>query len=101
MPCYYTGSAEGDAKLAYQEATEALTEVTSLLCELCAYVEAGGGRGTLPERVQEWWEKHQRIDAKRKREEWTRLQQQIFDNEKQRQRRRLELLAELDALDEQ
>jgi hypothetical protein len=65
MPCYYTGTAEGDAKLQRNEANKALTKVTRLLCRLCRHHDKYSLLDMPPE-VRKWWKKHQMIDNKRK-----------------------------------
>lgn len=70
MPCYATGSAEGDAQLSAQEARKEATKVTALLCMLCQEVEEYGcvDEIFLPTPVRAWWKKHKKIDQiKRKK----------------------------------
>ena len=71
MPCYYTGSAEGDARLAAEETRERLgkeiTNRTRLLCSICQTAEEA--KLTLPKDVQTWWNKHKKVDKKRKEKE--------------------------------
>jgi len=62
MPCFYTGSAEGDARLAASEAREALTSITQLLCETCR--QADKNHYTLPAETQKWWNEHKTLDRK-------------------------------------
>lgn len=73
MPCHYTGSAEGDARLAADEARKALTEVTQLLCSTIRTVEdhwiSGGEEVNLPKEVKAWWKKHEKIDEARRKKE--------------------------------
>jgi hypothetical protein len=69
MPCYYTGSKEGDAALAYEESvkslTKKITKLTRLLCKTCEHIEHL--EVTFPsEEIENWWEKHKKTDAKRK-----------------------------------
>lgn len=66
MPCYMTGSAVGDARLAASEARQEAQEVTRHLCAVCELLEQSGV--ALPVSVAPWWERHKQIDAKRKRE---------------------------------
>ena len=73
MPCFYTGSAEGDARYAADEASKRaakykkeLDRLTDLLCK------AGRARhnGIVPPvEVRKWWAEHRCQDAKRG-EEW-------------------------------
>jgi hypothetical protein len=75
MPCYYTGSAEGDARLAAEEAQTALTNVTQMLCALMTLIETHHDylMPDVPSNVRIWWDRHKEIDkkreAQRKREE--------------------------------
>jgi hypothetical protein len=64
MPCYVTGSAEGDAELAAADAIKELTKVTRLLCLVCK--EAEKNNGELPKSVWDWWEKHSKQDKANK-----------------------------------
>ena len=64
MPCYYTGTAEGDARLAAQEATTELTEVTRLLCKAMKVVERERLLKSMPDDVRDWWREHKVIDRK-------------------------------------
>ncbi len=69
MPCYYTGSAEGDAQLAHdadhKKLTEIITGLTQHLCALCQHCE-DKGLEIKPARVAKWWEKHKEVDKRRK-----------------------------------
>lgn len=75
MPCYYTGSAEGDRALALEEAekenTAIITELTQMLCstltEMEGHLEPEQVEAILSKRTQTWWRKHKKIDAKRNR----------------------------------
>lgn len=64
MPCYFTGTAEGDRALEAQEAQENLTRVTRLLCIACKYIDSQNL--PIPEKIQNWWKKHKKIDKKTK-----------------------------------
>lgn len=74
MPCYYTGSAEGDRELAREEQAEKLaakiTELTRFLCAACQVIEAhkcdSGAGLPLPKGLDAWWNAHKKIDAKRR-----------------------------------
>lgn len=63
MPCYRTGSAEGDASLDASEARSDVTKLTRLLCNACELLEDNEIpiRGSL----REWWLNHLRIDNAR------------------------------------
>ena len=65
MPCFYTGSAEGDAQLAAQEAREELTEVTRVACEL-AKLATPKKFVKLSEKTQDWVLEHRKTDKKNK-----------------------------------
>lgn len=70
MPCYYTGSAEGDRALAAEEGKERLvkkiTNLTQMLCDCCQFIEASGY--DMPYKgIENFWKKHKKIDAKRKK----------------------------------
>lgn len=65
MPCYATGSAEGDANLDASEARRQLTTVTSLLCQACELIP----QYRMPRALYDWWAEHQKIDLRRRREE--------------------------------
>ena len=70
MPCYQTGSAEGDARLDAEEARKELTDTTRMLCRLMTVlVEADVFKGTTfigkVDGLQEWWRLHQEIDRQR------------------------------------
>ena len=73
MPCYATGSAEGDAILAASEASKRLTEVTDMLCSVMRALEKRGRDGerfieeSCKTNVQKWWSDHKRIDAEKQR----------------------------------
>ncbi len=70
MPCFYTGSAEGDAKLQADDARKALTITTEMLCTVCALIDDHNtchdandfARLDLPKDVKKWWKKHKKID---------------------------------------
>lgn len=70
MPCYATGSAEGDARLAASEAHRRLTEVTDMLCSVMQTIERERNGldfidTKLKTNVQNWWAEHKRIDAEK------------------------------------
>lgn len=71
MPCYVTGSAEGDAQLAAREAREAATLATRLLCEVMEVLPDGirDGLYLAVPGLPVWWSKHQQIDRERKARE--------------------------------
>lgn len=66
MPCYYTGSAEGDAALAHEESNKkhksTITKLTRMLCDSCKEMEAKGIE--IPKSVKAWWIRHKKIDKK-------------------------------------
>lgn len=67
MPCYMTGSAEGDANLAASEARREATRLTRLLCVACALLEQSHKK--LPAQLKEWWDNHKKVDEARKNRE--------------------------------
>lgn len=73
MPCYYTGSAAGDAELEHGETQQALTHVTRMLCDLCEAVEDHDGeQSTLlssSPSLSKWWADHKQIDQQRRNRE--------------------------------
>lgn len=73
MPCYYTGSAEGDRALAAQEnadkLAEKLTEMTELACEAMEIIDKAGIAYTSSYKLRDWWKKHKKLDAARKHKE--------------------------------
>jgi hypothetical protein len=62
MPCYHTGSAEGDARLVANEARKEVTRLTRLLC---AAMRAHDASTNMPASVVAWWAEHKRVDATR------------------------------------
>lgn len=66
MPCYATGSAEGDANLKASEAWEAATVVTRVACELAKAVSKTK-LSKMSESTRDWVKDHNLIDKKRKR----------------------------------
>lgn len=68
MACYYTGSAEGDARLAASEARESLTKVTAMLCEVLESLETNNllGKAGFSDDIHKFWEKHKKKDRERK-----------------------------------
>jgi hypothetical protein len=62
MPCYYTGSAEGDARLHAEEAQTELTKVTRLLCSAMKAAERQRFLSAMPNDVRQWWREHKKID---------------------------------------
>ena|SRR5579862_9145034 len=69
MPCYATGSAEGDARLDAQESREELTKVSRYLCEAMTLIEKNAGLAYLSNGAKSWWKKHKAIDSRRRAEE--------------------------------
>lgn len=63
MPCYYTGSAEGDAELRAEESRKLVTELTQMLCSLCEKIP----EKDLPQNVAKWYKKHRKVDEERVR----------------------------------
>lgn len=84
MACFYTGSAEGDARLAHNETKDRLgkiiTELTEMLCNVCeemnkdyvSQIDAAERPISFlncSQDVQEWWKAHRRMDKERKDKE--------------------------------
>lgn len=72
MPCYVTGSREGDLELNAQEAQTEATKATRLLCSVMSAIDEAANNGVsmrhyLPADAVTWWAKHKKVDAKRKR----------------------------------
>jgi hypothetical protein len=76
MPCYLTGSAEGDARLSASESRAEVTKLAALLCKVCETYEntPEGSDVYLPSDVLSWWNEHKKIDAERLRREAEDLQ---------------------------
>jgi len=76
MPCYYTGSAEGDNALIAKEAltkkTNTLSKVTAMLCKMCELYDDNDEANDndeikhMPDDIDKWWRKHKERDRKRK-----------------------------------
>lgn len=81
MPCYITGSSEGDARLELHETQKVAQKVTRLLCALCRAWERGDEN--MPEGVSEWWEEHKAIDEKRRQEV---IERRLAAEEKEKQK---------------
>lgn len=64
MPCYITGSAEGDARLSEQEARRELEVVTRVACELAEF--ASGFKRAFSKETTAWMADHARIDRARR-----------------------------------
>lgn len=62
MPCTYTGTLLGDAKLDAQTARKATTRLARLLCKACERLDRAG---MLPKKdpLRKWWVEHQQLDA--------------------------------------
>jgi hypothetical protein len=86
MPCYATGSAEGDANLSAQEARLEASKATRVLCEVLNWLDDRGLVDLQSADVRLWWEEHKKVDAKRVAKSRA---------EKQRDRRRAALLESL------
>ncbi len=66
MPCYMTGTAEGDASLAASEAIQRTTELTRLLCMQLEALENTNNEHLIHRAVLPWWNHHKEIDQQRK-----------------------------------
>lgn len=79
MPCYVTGSREGDAELAASENYQEAKKLRAMLCgvltaarkvhQLRAVLKAVDEAecGVTQEAIAQWWAKHQEADEDRKR----------------------------------
>lgn len=63
MPCYQTGSAEGDARLTASEAQDEATKLCEMLCAACQYIEKYNI--LMPPSIKKWWNNHKKIDKER------------------------------------
>ncbi len=85
MPCYTTGSAEGDARLSASEARAEATRAVELLCRACAIIEQRVCKlkdgGPLMAELAAWWMYHQEVDAKRLKKERRERQRKINGEE--------------------
>lgn len=66
MPCYMTGSEEGDRAWILEsrlnERTQELTDLTRKLCLACRTME--GNDIPLPRGLKGWWAKHKKVDGR-------------------------------------
>lgn len=67
MPCYITGSAEGDLRLHYNELHDSATQTNDMLCRLCHECETQNVN--LPKDIKEWYKKHKKQDKENKKRE--------------------------------
>jgi len=71
MPCYYTGSAEGDALLAADESINKARldrlKLTRLLCDICKTLDECNGSFLMSKELKSWWKKHSKQDKKAKK----------------------------------
>lgn len=76
MPCYVTGSREGDLALDARDAREELQRVTRVACDLARaythllsvyYPSSNGLFYTLSVETREWIREHKAIDARRRK----------------------------------
>ena len=63
MPCYVTGTSEGDANLHAAEAQKAATSATRVACEALRYIEEKGDIHHLSISAQQWWREHRVVDG--------------------------------------
>lgn len=70
MPCYSTGTAEGDARLAAAEEAKHAALLENMLCGLCTRIEAG--EILSPHFINDdptlkaWWARHKKADKRKK-----------------------------------
>ncbi len=76
MPCYVTGTAEGDARLAADDARQAATRLSELLCMQLRALDETGHENLIHGAVRPWWDEHKRIDQERVEAEKTRRETQ-------------------------
>lgn len=69
MPCYITGSAEGDARLAASEANEEATKLARILCIVGRWADINGRTASMPQVFRDWWQAHKKIDRQREARE--------------------------------
>lgn len=94
MPCFYTGSLEGDRALAAEqgaaENAKLITNLTQMLCDVCEeldkqpkslreHIESPPSFKNCSTQVQNWWQKHKETDKKRreKAEEESKLHREV------------------------
>jgi hypothetical protein len=65
MPCYVTGSAEGDARMAADDARAEATHVTRMLCEVMATLSEAQIKKLSPD-LKKWWKRHGEMDQRRR-----------------------------------
>lgn len=63
MPCYVTGTREGDLALSADEARAEATKLAQLLCKACDALE---WQLRMPDEVNAWWRAHKAVDANRR-----------------------------------
>jgi hypothetical protein len=69
MPCYATGSAEGDLRLAMEENAKETAEKITMLTRVACELSEGAAPSKLKKMsklTQIWVKKHQKIDKKNK-----------------------------------
>lgn len=69
MPCYVTGSAQGDAELARDEAYDDANKATRAACEMAKILKPMAQFNRLSKSTQDWIKEHEKIDRQRKKEE--------------------------------
>ena len=71
MPCYRTGSFEGDRALALRENNEALrtliTKLTRVACDALSVLSEYEEFDRVKPETKLWWAKHEKIDRERKK----------------------------------
>lgn len=69
MPCYMTGSAEGDARLSAEEAEGRASKATRAACEMARLLKGTALFQRLSPKTLEWVKEHAKIDRERRKEE--------------------------------
>ena len=70
MPCYYTGSREGDLALSLEEARTQVTRLTRMLCEANKHIDEHSSDyhyvSVRSPELDRWWKEHKVIDRAHK-----------------------------------
>lgn len=77
MPCYLTGSREGDMDLEMKELRARAQTVNAMLCEVCEVAEEHEFLDLLPVQVRAWWAQHKLQDERERNRKVESRQQRI------------------------